>query len=243
LALTFAKGSIPLYMQVKDLIVVRVTEGEWAPGDIIPSEMQLARELNVSQGTVRKAITDLVEKNVLVRRQGRGTFVATHDHERALFHFFHIVNDRGVRILPECETLSCRRKRALRHEASKLNLSTGAQVVCIERIRNLENQPTILETIILPAEYFGDLGKSNACNLPNTLYQLYENKYGITIHRAEEKLRAVAAADHDASLLDVEVGAPLLEIERIALTLDDMAVELRISRCRTSRHYYQNTVL
>ena len=243
MVLSIAKGSIPLYVQIKDLFVARVTTGEWAPGDIIPSEMQLARELNVSQGTVRKAITELVENNVLLRRQGRGTFVATHDYNRALFHFFHIVSNNGVKVLPECRTLSCRRKRASRVEASRLSLSDRAQVVCIERVRNLENQPTILETIVLPAELFGDLGKSKAYSLPNALYQLYETQFGITIHRAEEQLRAVAATDHDAKLLDVEVGSPLLEIERIALTLDGTSAELRVSRCDTSGHHYQNTVL
>ena len=241
--LSIAKGSIPLYMQIKDLLVARVTDGEWTPGDIIPSEMQLARELNVSQGTVRKAITELVENNVLVRRQGKGTFVAAHDGKRALFQFFHIVNDSGTKTLPESKTLSCRRKRASRHEASKLNLSSGAQVVCIERIRNLDDQPTIIETIILPAELFGELGKRQARNLPNTLYELYETQFGITIHRAEEQLRAVAATDHDASLLGLEAGTPLLEIERTALTLGGMPIELRISRCSTSNHFYQNTVL
>jgi GntR family transcriptional regulator len=243
LVLSIAKGSIPLYVQIKDLFVARVTTGEWAPGDIIPSEMQLARELNVSQGTVRKAVTELVENNVLLRRQGRGTFVATHDYNRALFHFFHIVSNNGVKVLPECRTLSCRRKRASRVEASRLSLSDRAQVVCIERVRNLENQPTILETIVLPAELFGDLGKSKAYSLPNALYQLYETQFGITIHRAEEQLRAVAATDHDAKLLDVEVGSPLLEIERIAVTLDGTSAELRVSRCDTSGHHYQNTVL
>ncbi len=242
MVLSNAKGSIPLYMQIKDLLVARVTEGEWVPGDIIPSEMQLARELNVSQGTVRKAITELVENNVLVRRQGRGTFVATHDGDRALFHFFHIVNDNGTKILPESKTLSCRRKRASRQEASKLNLSSGAQVVCIDRIRILDNQPTLIETIILPAELFGDLGQRQARNLPNTLYELYETQFGITIHRADEQLRAVAATDRDASLLGLEAGSPLLEIARTALTLDGTPVELRISRCSTSKHYYQNAV-
>lgn len=236
------KGSIPLYSQVKALLVARVTKGEWVPGDIIPSEIQLARELNVSQGTVRKAITELVENNVLIRRQGRGTFVAAHDNERALFHFFHIVNDSGKKVLPECKTLSCRRKRASRQQAIKLSLQGGAQIICIERIRMLDELPTIAETIILPTELFGDLGKPQACELPNTLYGMYETRFGITIHRAEEKLRATAATEQDASLLGLATGAPLLEIERTALTLDGTPVELRISRCDTSRHYYQNTV-
>lgn len=241
--LSNAKGSVPLYTQIRAFIVGRITRGEWAPGNIIPSEIQLAQQLNVSQGTVRKAITELVENNVLVRRQGKGTFVAIHNNDRALFHFFHIVNNSGKKVLPECKTLSCRRKRASAQQTSKLNLTGGAQVICIERIRSLENLPTIFETIILPTQLFGDLGKPQVCDLPNTLYELYESQFGITIHRAEEQLRAIAASATEASLLGLERGAPLLEIERIALTLDGTPVELRISHCSTARHYYQNTVL
>ncbi|MCP5408448.1 MAG: GntR family transcriptional regulator [Chromatiaceae bacterium] len=241
--LSNAKGSIPLYSQIEAFIVDKITRGDWAPGNIIPSEMQLAHQLNVSQGTVRKAITELVENNVLVRRQGRGTFVAIHNNDRALFHFFHIVNNSGKKVLPECKTLSCRRKRASAQQASKLNLAGGAQVICIERIRSLDNLPTIVETIVLPTKLFGDLGKPQVGDLPNTLYELYESQYGITIHRAEEQLRAIVASAHEASLLGLKRGAPLLEIERIALTLDGTPVELRISRCNTAGHYYQNTVL
>ncbi len=243
MALTLTKGSVPLYMQVRDWIVERITRGEWAPGNLIPSEIQLATALNVSQGTARKAITDLVENNVLVRRQGKGTFVANHDDNRALFHFFHVVNDSGTKILPESKTLSCRKRRSLRREALKLGLPGGSQVVHIERVRYLDSQPVILETVILPTELFGDLGNPRACELPNMLYELYETRFNITIHRAEEKLRAVSASEHEASLLGVTPAAPLLEIERIALTLSGMPVELRISRCNTAGHYYQNTVL
>jgi GntR family transcriptional regulator len=102
---------------------------------------------------------------------------------------------------------------------------------------------TILEKIILPSGLFPDLGRPQAIDLPNTLYELYETRYGITIHRAEEQLRAVTATNHDAYLLGLEAGTPLLEIERIALTLDGTPVELRISRCNTARHHYRNTVL
>lgn len=240
--ISVAKGSAPLYTQIKDFLVARMTAGEWSPGDIIPSEIQLARELGVSQGTVRKAITELVETNVFVRRQGKGTFVAAHDDARALFHFFHIVNDSGAKILPECETISCRRKRASRQEASKLSIPNDAKVVCIERIRKLDNLPTIVETITLPNELFVNFGKPKAHDLPNTLYEMYETQFGITIHRAEEQLRAVSATDYDASLLGVDEGAPLLEIERRALKLDGTPVEIRISRCNTTEHSYQNTV-
>ena len=116
------KGGLPLYMQVKALFIGKISQGEWLPGSIIPSEISLSRDLGVSQGTVRKAITDLVETNVLRRKQGRGTFVSNHDSNRALFHFFHIVDDKGHKVLPDSQVLSCRSSKASRHARDKLQL-------------------------------------------------------------------------------------------------------------------------
>jgi GntR family transcriptional regulator len=229
-------------MQIRELLIAKVGKGEWLPGSIIPSEINLAQELGVSQGTVRKAITELVENNVLTRRQGRGTFVSNHDPHRALFYFFHIADNNGHKVLPDSRVLHCRRKPASRLEASKLQLAAGTNIIRIERVRNFAAKPTMLETITLPAEPFDDLGKKGNYDLPNTLYELYEKQYGITIHSADERLRAVAASRHDAKILNLEVGTPLLEIERVALTLDKTPVELRISRCSTRKHHYQNTI-
>ena len=240
--LTTGKGSISLYMQIKDLLTAKVGKGEWLPGSIIPSEINLAQELGVSQGTVRKAITELVENNVLTRKQGRGTFVSNHDPDRALFHFFHVTDNKGHKVLPDSRVLLCCRKPASRVEASKLQLAAGAKVIRIERVRKFSAKPTMVETITLHAKSFGDLGKGGNYDLPNTLYELYEKQYGITIHSADEHLRSVAASKHDAKILNLEVGTPLLEIERVALTLDKTPVELRISRCNTKNHHYRNTI-
>jgi GntR family transcriptional regulator len=242
LMLTTGKGSISLYMQIKELLTAKVGKGEWLPGSIIPSEINLARELGVSQGTVRKAITELVENNVLTRRQGRGTFVSYHDTNRALFHFFHISDNNGRKVLPESRVLHCRRKLASRTEAAQLQLAVGSNIIRIERVRSISAKPIIIETITLPAGPFGDLGKEGKCDLPNTLYELYEKEYAITIHSANEQLRAIVASKRDAKLLNLEVGTPLLEIERVALTLDKTPVELRISRCSTKKHHYHNSV-
>ncbi len=238
--LSTGKGSISLYMQIKDLLAARIGRGDWSPGDINPSEIQLAQELGVSQGTVRKAITELVEKNVLTRKQGRGTFVSTHDQDRALFHFFHISADDGQKVLPQSSVLRCQRKTASRTEAARLKLDSGTRVIRIERIRRFADQPTILEMIVLPAELFDGLELER--ELPNTLYELYQRQYGITIHSASERLKAASATGREAKLLNVATGAPLLQIERIALTLENTPVELRISRCNTARHYYENTI-
>ena len=74
------------------------------------------------------------------------------------------------------------------------------------------------------------------------LYELYEKQFGITIHSADEQLRAVSASEEDAGLLSISPGTPLLSIERVARTLDKTPVELRISRCDTSGHHYRNTL-
>lgn len=240
--LSTGKDSISLYMQIKELLTSRIGKGDWLPGAIIPSEMQLALELGVSQGTVRKAITELVERNVLTRKQGRGTFVSTHDHDRALFHFFHIADENGEKVLPESHILHCRRKNASRKEASRLGLADGTRVIVIERTRNLKETPVIIETVVVPAALFHELGKDKDHELPNTLYELYEKEYGITIHSANERLRAVPASAREATLLNIDPGTPLLEIERTALALDNTPVELRISRCSTARHRYENTI-
>ncbi len=241
--LTNEKGSRSLYMQVKALLLDRIGNSDWLPGSPIPSEINLAQEFGVSQGTVRKAITELVESNVLTRKQGLGTFVASHDSRRALFHFFHITDNAGHKVLPDSTVLHCRRKTATRKEAHKLQLAAGTRVIRIERVRNFSARPTMVETITLPEKMFGDLASQARLELPNALYEFYQKQFGITIHSADEQLRAVAASKQDAAILKLETGSPLLEIERLALTLDKTPVELRISRCSTSKHYYHNTIL
>lgn len=217
-------------------MIQRLIEGVWKPGTALPSEMQLALEFGVSQGTVRKALDELAAENLVVRRQGRGTFVAEHDSDRALFHFFHLVGEDGSRQLPESRVLSCRHGRAARAEAVRLDLGSGAKVVRIDRVRDLVGTPAILESIAAPLAVFPDLGRNGA--LPNTLYALYESRYGVTVARAEEKLRAVAADAADARVLGIALGAPLLEIDRTAFALDGRPVEWRRSRCDTQHHHY-----
>jgi len=227
----------PLYAQVKALILRRLISGEWRPGELLPSEFQLADRFGVSQGTARKALDELAADNVVVRRQGRGTFVAAHDHHRELFHFFHLVGADGARRLPESRLVSVRRGLAVRLEAACLGIGRGAPVIRIRRVRSLDGLPAIAETITVPQARFPDL--ADIREVPNTLYDLYERRYGITIARAVERLTAVPADERDAKLLEVAAGTPLLQIDRVALALDGNPVEWRVSRCLTATHHYQ----
>ncbi len=236
------EGGDPLYIQVRDRVIERIHSGEWRPGEAIASEMQLARELAVSQGTVRKAIGELVSANVLVRRQGKGTYVASHDRRRALFHFFHVVSDGGERVLPQSRTLSNRRRGASRDEARALALSPGDAVFRIERVRHLAEAAVLVETVSVPASMFAALDSLQAGAVPNTLYEWYQRVHRVSIHRADERLKAMAASVRVARLLGIEAGTPLLRIERVAYTLDDTPVELRVSFCDTRHHHYASSL-
>lgn len=231
-----ALGFKPLYGQVRDILVARLIEGVWKPGDPLPSEFQLAEELGVSQGTMRKALDELVGRNLLVRRQGRGTFVARHDQQRALFHFFKLEpNDRSRR-LPTSQVLGVATGTADNAEREALSLDAGVKVIRVERLRFFEGQAIVRERISLPRAIFAGIEEREA--LPNTLYALYALDYGVTVAEAREELRAVAAGPEDARDLGLAPGTPLLEIRRVAVALDGRPVELRVSRCDTGHCRY-----
>ncbi len=234
-------GFKPLYAQVKDQLIRRLVDGTWQPGMNIPSEQELARQLNVSQGTVRKALDSMTAENLLVRRQGRGTFVAEPEDARILFQFFRLTadgsdgdNDRGA--FPDSTLLSCTGEKADGEQAEALALASGAPVWHIERVRLLLDKPVLTETIIIPAEIFS--GWDTLDEIPNNVYQLYSTRWGITIAKADEQLKAIAAGPDDAHHLGCEIGEPLLQVRRIARDLQDNPVELRISRCLTRDMHY-----
>jgi GntR family transcriptional regulator len=233
----------PLYAQVKDLLVRRLVAGAWRPGEALPSEFSLAAEFKVSQGTVRKALDELEAQNVVVRQQGKGTFVAMHTPQRALFHFFHLVGDNGARAMPSHRVLSLRNAKATRTEAERLGIGPGAPVIRLKRLRQLGGRTAIVERIALPGDLFPGLVERMGEELPNEVYRYYEQIYGVTVARAVEKLKAVAATAEEARWLGLEAGAALLEIDRIGFGLDGRAVEWRISRCDTARHHYVSEIV
>lgn len=213
----------------------RIASGAWRPGEALPSEGDLAAEIGVSQGTVRKALDAMEAETLVVRRQGRGTYVAGHDDARILFQFFKLVLDDDRHLFPESRVLGVKLRAADARAAGVLNLRVGAKIVCIERVRSLAGQVCIVESIVLPGALFPRLEKRV---LPNNLYELYRAEFGVTIVRATERLKAVAAARREARHLGVVVGEPLLSIDRAALAIDGRPVEWRVSLCRTDSVHY-----
>jgi GntR family transcriptional regulator len=237
---TDTPGYRPLYRQVYDIIVRKVAEGVWRPGIALPSEQTLAREMGVSQGTMRKVLDALTAEKLLERRQGKGTFIAENTQERTLFRFFRLARPGGQRMTPERidETVKVRASRAI--ERQKLALTGGERVVEIIRTRLIEKTPSVREAIILPAALFPGIEKRPS--LPNSLYSLYQSDYGINIVAAHEQLSAQLATAEDQEILDIPQGGPILVIERLAVSLQDQKVELRVSRVRSTDLVYAVTL-
>lgn len=230
----------PLYQQIKRLMIQALESGEWRPGQAIPSEQELAVRFQVSQGTVRKAIDELAADNLLVRRQGKGTFVASHADPRALFRFLRLTPLSGEIVPLKSEPLDCWRAKAGQEAARNLGVELSASIIIIRRVLKHESKPIVVDEIYLPGEIFGGLNIEMLRDWQGSIYGLFESRFGVRMLHAREKLRAVAADRAVAETLGVGEGAPLLSVERVAFTYGDKPVEWRRGLYSTAEHYYLN---
>jgi GntR family transcriptional regulator len=230
----------PLYQQIKGLITQGLQAGEWLPGQAIPSELELAARFRVSQGTVRKAIDALADDNLVVRRQGKGTFVATHGEQQTQFRFLRLTSDDGSNRTATRRLIDCRRLRAPADVGRLLGLRSGDNAIQIRRVLSFEGLPVVFDEIWLPVALFDGLQAERLQSYRGPMYHLFEADFGVRMIRAEEKIRAVLATDEAAELLAVAPGAPLLSVERLSFTYGDQPVELRRGLYETRHHHYRN---
>ena len=230
----------PLYQQIKDLFLQSLDRGEWKPGESIPSEFELAARYQVSQGTVRKAIDELAADNLLIRRQGKGTFVATHHEANVRFRFLRLTPDSGKVGVSSSQILDCTRLKAPADIALLLDLRTADMVVNLRRVLSFDDKPTIFDDIWLPGAVFKKLTLDLAEQNRGPMYAWFESEFGVSMVRADEKIQAVSANDEAAKLLQVEAGTPLLHVERVSFTYGDRPVEVRRGWYLTDRFHYRN---
>jgi GntR family transcriptional regulator len=235
----------PLYQQIKGLILQGLQTGEWKPGEGIPSEMELAARYRVSQGTVRKAIDELANNNLLVRRQGKGTFVATHAEQQVQYRFLKLMPDLGQpkRDGPaQRKIIDCKRLRANAEIGRALALRTGDAVLQVRRVLSFGGVPTILEDLWLPGAPFKGLTAERLSDYHGPMYALFETEFGVRMVRAEEKIKAVVPDDSQCKLLEIKPHTPLLSVERTAFTYNDTPMELRRGFYVTAAHHYHNVL-
>jgi GntR family transcriptional regulator len=230
----------PLYRQIAELITRSLDSGEWKPGQAIPSELELAARFKVSQGTVRKAIDELAASHLLVRRQGKGTFVGTHREERTQFRFLRLAPDDGSAERLSRRFLECKRMRPSTEVAQALDIPTSMAVLQVRRLLYFRGAPVVLDDLWLPLALFRGLTEQLLTAYEGPLYGLFEAEFGVRMIRAEEQIRAVAADADAATLLEVAPGAPLLSVSRVSFTYGDRPVELRRGLYDTRHHHYRN---
>ncbi|MFA6310115.1 MAG: GntR family transcriptional regulator [Sterolibacterium sp.] len=228
----------PLYKKVKHKLIEAIRHGEWKPGDVVPSEKKLCERFGVSMGTIRKTVDELSAEGFLIRQQGRGTFVATHNQDRYLFAFFHVVRQDGYKEFPKVELVEFEKTKADAYAAAMLRVEAGSRLFRFVNKLELGGAPVVIDEILLPEHLFPGLTEKKLRARPATLYQFYQEDFGVTVVRTLERLRAVNADAFKARLLGVKVGDPLLQVIRTTLSFKDQPVELRHSYVITHEYEY-----
>ena len=215
-----------LYQTVIDTIIARIAAGELLPGGILPSEMQLATEIGVSQGTARKALMVLEQHGIVRREQGRGTFVTARTPESSLFNFFRLRPPDGQVVTPEVIYEQITQRPATGIECETLH-GAPKTVTEIRRRRSLLSKPACIETAIIPTDLFAGIERRSP--LPSALYVLYQQAYGYIVLHADEEIIAAAASKSEAAQMDVAEGTPLIRVERQAYDILGRMIERRLS--------------
>ncbi len=225
----------PLYLQVRDLLAGRIASGDWKPGGTLPNEIDLARDLSVSPGTVRRALEQMEDERLIHRRQGRGTFVADPASEDLAIRYTNIRTPQGERVSGEVTEVALARGSALEIEQKRLRLRSHMQVTRVHRIRQSGGIPFMVEDAVLPETLFPNV--EERVRTTHRITSLAQH-FGVLLGRAEEKVSIVYADPRTAEALSIAEGTPVLELDRVVYTLDDRPAEWRLAKCHLGDEVY-----
>ena len=231
----------PLYQRVENHIRGQIKRGELVPGDLILSEPRLSKQLDVSQGTVKKAIDNLVWQGLLYRHQGKGTFVSRIDFNNSLFRFFSYGDEKGGDIRIRKSTTDRQLVAGPADICNQLGVAGKTQLLHIERIGYAHQSPTFIEYSWWVAALVPGLEKEET-HIPDLFYALIVDHYGIPIIRAEETLTAGACDQKTAAKLDIKLNAPVVVLNRTTYTLDEKIVEVRTTKGRADQFSYKREI-
>ncbi|MEV3906115.1 GntR family transcriptional regulator [Mycobacterium sp. NPDC050551] len=229
---------VPLYYQLAQAIEAAIRDGELAPGDRFENELALASRLTLSRPTTRRAIQELVDKGLLVRKRGVGTQVVQNPvHRRVeLTSLFDDLVRAGQE--PTTELLEYHSGVVDEQITAELNLAKDHEVVTIQRLRCANGEPLAVMTNYLPVELAPEADQLEA----NGLYQSLRAR-GVHIRLARQRIGAKPATRTEARLLDEKAGAPLLTMSRTAFDDSGKAVEFGDHCYRASRYYFETTLV
>lgn len=229
---------LPLYHQLRKMIADRIETGEWQPGDRVPSEIELVKQLGVSRTTVRLALTDLANQGLLTRLQGRGTFVAHPRIRQPLNRLTGFTQDmlaRGKR--PASRLLQFDVVPASAAAARALGLQLGAPLIALKRLRLADELPMAVEAAYLAYELCKALLKQDLTS--RSLYHILSVELNIIPARAQQEMQAVVCPPEEARLLGIPRGSPALHIIRITYDQTGRPFEHVESYYRGDRYVFQ----
>lgn len=215
---------LPLYYQLQQAIKREIEEGRWRPGDMITSERELMRVANVSRATVRQAIAALISEGLLVREHGRGTFVTRPHFEQQLNTVYSFseqikafglkLNDRILQrtVLPAPPDI-----------AGKLGIVANEPVIHLQRLRLVDGVPLMINSSYIPYRLCPDLLTDD---VGSSLYRILIERYNLPPLRSRDLLEPIVADRGLAFHLQVAVGAPLMYVERVAYTYNDLPLQV-----------------
>jgi GntR family transcriptional regulator len=218
----------PLYLQVHDWLVGQIAAGAWKPGAPIPNEQDLAKQAGVSAGTMRKALDQMEADQLILRKQGRGTFVVDHTSEENILRFVNLRDRNGARIACVGEMLAQTVRSATAEEQERLQLGASEPVVATKRLRRHHDRPLLVEERCLAVSHFPGL---KASDVGDYRIIVLAQKHGLHYGKAIENVALSTATPEHAELLSVDVGAPLLKLDRVIFAGDDLPVEERVAFC------------
>jgi GntR family transcriptional regulator len=225
----------PLYLQLRDALIERITTGHWQPGAVLPNETDLAHEFGVSPGTMRKALDVLEAEHLITRRQGRGTFVNDPTSEKLAVRFSNIRDASGQRIAGLSETGETARGVATDVEQQRLQLQPKEEVYRVRRYRYHEERVYMVEDASLPCSLFGDLPET--IELSGRIV-VFAHHHSLLLGKAEERVVISTPGRGIAERLGLPARAPLMTLDRVVFALDGRPVEWRVGYCHLVDEYY-----
>jgi GntR family transcriptional regulator len=225
----------PLYLQLRDVLVERIATGEWKINRAIPNECDLAREYDVSPGTMRKALDLMESQHLVTRHQGRGTFVTDQGSDQLSNRFWRIRTGNGAPVTSKLEATKIIQDLASKAERERLLLGTEDFVFRIRAVRFREGRPFMVEDVSLPAALFpGLLNQSGVSHGIMVLAQ----QHGLLVGKGEERLTIDAACQELADDLGIAPATPVMVLDRLMVTLDETPIEWRVGRCHLAGEFY-----
>lgn len=231
----------PLYRLVEDHLRQLVNQGKLIPGDLIPSESQLAKALSVSTGTVKKAIDNLVWEGLLFRHQGKGTYVSKIDFEKSLFRFFNYGDGSGRAVRIRKIATARGRLPGPPDVCRTLGVEPDSDLLYVERTGYIGDAPVLVEYCWWDPTVVPGLDDERL-HIPDYFYAMVLDRFGVPVIRAEETLTGGLADEKTAAVIGIARGAPVIIIRRVAYTRDNRVVEVRTTKGRADRFSYKTEI-